>query len=251
MGESYGAYTIGNDEAILDFVTSVNIACGFHAGDPVVMGKTVRMAIDKGKAIGAHPGLPDLMGFGRRNMNLTTEEAKAYLTYQIGALYGFVKAYGGKLQHVKPHGALYNMAATDNQLAKALAEAVQAIDKKLIFVGLANSAMIEEAQRVGLKTAQEVFADRNYMQNGLLVPRSSEDALIHDENFCIERVLKMVKDKKVAAIDGTEVKIAADTVCIHGDHPKALSFAQRLKQALLAENVLLTPMNDTITINYL
>lgn len=244
MGEGFGAYTIGNDEAILNYVTSVNIACGFHGGDPVVMDHTVKMALEKGVAIGAHPGLPDLMGFGRRSMGLSLKEARAYLIYQIGALNGFLKANGGRLQHVKPHGALYNMAASDRQLALALAEAVRAVDEELIFVGLAGSQMITAAREAGLKTAQEVFADRNYQANGLLVPRSSPNALIHDKEQCIDRVLKMVLEKKVLAVDGTEVDIQANTLCLHGDHPEALEFAKGLGAALLKERVKVVPLSQ-------
>ncbi|AKL94785.1 lactam utilization protein B-like protein [Clostridium aceticum] len=242
MGEGFGAYKIGYDRELLDYVTSVNIACGFHAGDPIVMDKTVALAIEKGVAIGAHPGFPDLLGFGRRNMHISPEEAKAYMIYQIGALQGFVKAHGGKLHHVKPHGALYNMAAKDYQLARALVEAVREIDDDLIFMGLANSMMIKTAKEVGIKTAEEVFADRNYQGDGSLVPRNLPDAIIHDDGMCVDRVIKMVKEKSVMTVDQEEIRIKADTICLHGDHPSALLFAEKLHRALLQEGIKLNPI---------
>lgn len=235
LGESFGSYTIGNDEAVLDYITSANIACAFHASDPVVMQKTVILALKKGVAIGAHPGYPDLVGFGRRSLNISLEEARAYMIYQIGALNGFAGAYGGRLSHVKPHGALYNDAARNYDLARALAEAVYMVNKELVFVGLAGSEMIRAGRDVGLKTANEVFADRAYNPDGTLVSRKNENAVIHDENECISRVLSMVRDGKVKAVNGDYVSIKADTVCIHGDSPKALEFAVRIR-GVLKEN---------------
>lgn len=250
LGEAFGAYQMGNDMAILDYVTSVNIACGFHGGDPLVMDRTVKAALEKGVALGAHPGLPDLLGFGRRYMKVSLEEARAYLIYQIGALQGFIKAHGGKLQHVKPHGALYNMAASDEDLAKALAEAVRAVDEEIIFVGLAGSQMIKAAKAIGLVTAEEIFADRNYLSNGLLVPRDQPNAVIHHKNHCIQRVVKMVKEKTVAAVDGKEILIQADTVCLHGDHPEALDFARALKEALIKAGIKLVPLKYGMEVAY-
>jgi UPF0271 protein len=201
------------------------------------MGKTVALAVEKGITIGAHPGFPDLSGFGRRNMQVSLEEAKAYMIYQIGALQGFIKVHGGKLHHVKPHGALYNMAAKDYSLAKALAEAVKAVDNELIFVGLANSMMIKAAEEVGIKSAQEVFADRNYQEDGSLVPRSLPNAMIHDDQICVDRVIKMVKEESVMTVNQEKINIKADTICLHGDHPSALLFAKKLHRALLEENI--------------
>ncbi|WP_026478560.1 LamB/YcsF family protein [Alkaliphilus transvaalensis] len=246
LGESFGDFKIGNDDEILKYVTSANIACGFHAGDPVVMGKTVVKALKEGVAIGAHPGFPDLMGFGRRNMNLSLEEIKAYITYQIGALNGFLTAYGGRLQHVKPHGALYNMAAKDYSLARAMTEAIYQIDNEIIFVGLANSSMIKAGKDVGLPVVEEVFADRNYNHDGTLVSRSLENALIHDTEICYQRVIKMIKDKTVTSIDGREISINADTICIHGDHPKAMDFAKKLREMLLVNQVELKAMGEIL-----
>lgn len=244
LGEGFGSYSIGNDEKILDYVTSVNIACGFHAGDPVVMSKTVELALEKKVSIGAHPGFPDLMGFGRRNMNLSTEEAKAYVIYQIGALQAFVTAHGGKLKHVKPHGALYNMAAVDYKLARAIAEAVYAVNPELLFVGLANSMMIKAAKDLGLKTVSEVFADRAYNRDGTLVGRSIAGAVIHDNELCVRRVIEMIKDKTVNTIDGDKISIEAETICIHGDNPSAFEFVANLKIAAAEAGVLFKAPNN-------
>ncbi|MBB5325623.1 UPF0271 protein [Anoxybacillus tepidamans] len=237
MGESFGVYRIGNDEDILNYVTSANIACGFHAGDPSTMRRTVYMALEKGVSIGAHPGLPDLIGFGRRNMAITPEEAYDLIVYQIGALYGFVKAAGGKMQHVKPHGALYNMAAKDRALSEAIAKAVYDIDPTLVLFGLAGSELIKAGERVGLKTANEVFADRTYQQDGSLTPRRELNALIHDEQEAIQQVIRMVKEGKVRSQQGTDVEIQADTICIHGDGAHALTFAKKIFEKLTEEGI--------------
>ncbi|NMF04705.1 LamB/YcsF family protein [Clostridium beijerinckii] len=232
LGESFGAYKIGSDEEILKYVTSVNIACGFHAGDPSVMRKTVKNALLNNVSIGAHPGLPDLIGFGRRNMSLTPDEAYDMVIYQVGALYGFIKAEGGTMQHVKPHGALYNMAAKDGKLAIAIAQAVYDINPELILFGLAGSESIKQGRLVGLRTASEVFADRTYQNDGSLTPRSQSDAMVTDEKESIERVIRMVKDKKVKCQQGNDIGIEAETVCIHGDSAKALNFALEINNTL-------------------
>ncbi|WP_271813554.1 LamB/YcsF family protein [Clostridium beijerinckii] len=232
LGESFGAYKIGSDEEILKYVTSVNIACGFHAGDPSVMRKTVKNALLNNVSIGAHPGLPDLIGFGRRNMSITPDEAYDMVIYQVGALYGFIKAEGGTMQHVKPHGALYNMAAKDGKLAIAIAQAVYDINPELILFGLAGSESIKQGRLVGLRTASEVFADRTYQNDGSLTPRSQSDAMVTDEKESIERVIRMVKDKKVKCQQGNDIGIEAETVCIHGDSAKALNFALEINNTL-------------------
>jgi 5-oxoprolinase (ATP-hydrolysing) subunit A len=237
FGESFGVYQLGEEEEILRYVTSVNIACGFHAGDPLVMRKTVRMALEKNVAIGAHPGFPDLLGFGRRNIAVTPEEAYAYVVYQIGALAAFVKAEGGTMSHVKPHGALYNMAAKDAALAEAIAKAVYDVDPSLILYGLAGSELIRAGKKIGLRTASEVFADRTYQQDGSLTPRSDPRALIVDEQEAVQQVLAMVKEKRVRSLQGIDVPIEAETVCIHGDGKKAALFAKRLYEALRKEGV--------------
>ena len=237
LGESFGAYTIGMDDKVIPLISSCNIACGYHASDPLVMQKTVAMAAGAGIGIGAHPGYPDLMGFGRRNMTVSPAEAAAYVTYQLGALYAFAKAAGVPLQHVKPHGALYNMAGKDYKLALAIAKAVQAFDPSLILMGLAGSESVRAAQDIGLPVAREVFADRAYMPDGSLVPRSREGAVIHDEKVAISRVVRMVKEHKVTAIDGTDIEIVPDSICVHGDNEKALTFVTQIRSALAAEGV--------------
>lgn len=237
LGESFGNYTLGMDEEILQYVSSANVACGWHAGDPLVMESTVSLAKKYGAAVGAHPGFPDLMGFGRRNMAVTPEEAKAYVKYQLGALLAFTKAQGMRLQHVKPHGALYNMAAVDEKLAVAMCEAVYEVDKDIIFMGLAGSKMITAAEKIGLKAASEVFADRAYNDDGTLVSRKLPGAVIKDKELAIKRVVRMVKEGKVESINGSDIAIKADSVCVHGDNPKALEFVKNIRETLLAEGV--------------
>lgn len=237
LGESFGAYTIGSDQEILKHVTSANIACGFHAGDPVVMNKTVTLALENGVALGAHPGLPDLLGFGRRNLTISFEEAYASIVYQVGALQAFADTHNAKLQHVKPHGALYNMAAKDALLAEAIAKAVYAVDPTLILYGLAGSQLITQAEKIGLPTASEVFADRTYQADGTLTPRSLPGAMITDEEQSIAQVLRMIKEGVVRAQNGEDVAVRADTVCIHGDGVKALAFADKIHQILVQEGV--------------
>lgn len=244
LGESFGAYKIGEDERILDYVSSINIACGFHAGDPMVMAETVKMAVEKNIAIGAHPGFPDLMGFGRRNMQISKEEARNYMLYQIGALDAFVKAAGGKLNHVKPHGALYNMAAVDYELAYALAKAVYDYNENLIFVALANSLAIQAAKDVGLRVAEEVFADRAYEEDGTLVSRNKDGAVICDDEVALSRVLEFVEKRKVTTITGKEIDISPDTICLHGDNEHAVLFAERIKQTFTEKGIRIVPVGQ-------
>ncbi|MBN8251291.1 LamB/YcsF family protein [Priestia flexa] len=231
LGESYGVYKIGNDREILKFVSSANIACGFHAGDPTVMRETVKLALHHDVAIGAHPGLQDLRGFGRRNIQISPSEAYDLVVYQIGALYGFVKAEGGTMQHVKPHGALYNMAAKDAALSKAIAEAVYAVNPELILFGLSGSELIKAGKEIGLQTANEVFADRTYQEDGSLTLRTMKGALIEEDEVAINQVIGMIEQKEVQSQQGTTVPIQADTVCIHGDGTHALQFAHALNTA--------------------
>jgi UPF0271 protein len=237
MGESFGAWTLGQDEALLEHVTSANIACGCHAGDPATMARTVRAALAKGVGLGAHPGLPDLQGFGRRTMAITADEAYGLVLYQVGALAAFAKAAGGGLRHVKAHGALYNMAAKDDRLADAIARAVRDFDPALVLVGLAGSRLVQAGAALGLRCASEVFADRTYEPDGSLTPRSRPDALIEDEETAIARVVRMVRDGVVRCRTGLDVPVQAETVCIHGDQPRALVFARRLREALDAAGV--------------
>ncbi len=232
MGESYGAWTMGQDQALLDLVTSANIACGFHAGDPATMLRAVQLAVAKGVALGAHPSLPDLQGFGRRTMAVTPEETRGLTLYQMGALDAFAKAAQTRLHHVKPHGALYNMAAKNRSLADAIAGAVRDFDPSLILVGLSGSELIRAGERIGLRCASEVFADRGYEGDGSLSPRGQPGAMITDEDIAVARVLRMVLEGRVETRTGMEVALQADTVCIHGDQPKALAFARRLRSAL-------------------
>ena len=229
MGESFGAWRMGNDLEILDHVTSANIACGFHAGDPTTMRKTVEAAVAKGVAVGAHPGLPDLQGFGRRTMAVSPAEAYDLTVYQIGALAAFVQAAGGRLAHVKAHGALYNMAAKDPQLSEAIARAVHDVDPDLVLFGLAGSETIRAAEKVGVRAAGEVFADRSYQDDGSLTPRSRPDAMIEDADRAAAQVRRMVCDGVVRSTSGAEVAVRADTLCIHGDQPGALAFVKRIR----------------------
>ncbi|GEO27453.1 UPF0271 protein YcsF [Alicyclobacillus acidoterrestris] len=237
MGESFGVYKLGTDAEILDFVTSANVACGFHGGDPASMRKTVALALEKGVAIGAHPGLPDLVGFGRRNMAISPEEAYDMVVYQIGALYGFVKAQGGTVQHVKAHGALYNMASVNYALAEAIAKAVYDVNPELILYGLSGSELIKAGQQIGLRTASEVFADRTYQQDGTLTPRRQADALILDTKQSVAQVVRMVQEGKVLSQQGVDVSIQADTVCIHGDGAHALAFANEIRSELTRNGI--------------
>ncbi|WP_110953861.1 5-oxoprolinase subunit PxpA [Anaerosinus massiliensis] len=237
LGESFGAYTIGGDEKILPFITSANIACGFHAGDPSVMRKTVQAAIAQHVAIGAHPGLPDLNGFGRREMAISPQEAYDMMVYQVGALYGFVKAEGVRMQHVKPHGALYNMAAKKPALAEAIAEAIYKVDPELILFGLSCSAFIKAGEKIGLKTAQEVFADRTYQLDGTLTPRKMANAMITDADAAVMQVVRMVKESRVKTLPGEDLTIKADTVCIHGDGAHAIAFAKQIHETLEREGI--------------
>ncbi|BBW95979.1 LamB/YcsF family protein [Geobacillus icigianus] len=242
FGERFGVYRLGQEE-ILSYVTSVNIACGFHAGDPLVMRETVQLAIRHGVAIGAHPGFPDLLGFGRRMMAVSPEEVYAYVVYQIGALSAFVKAEGGVMTHVKPHGALYNMAATDAALAKAVAKAVRDVDPGLVLYGLAGSELIRAGQAHGLRTASEAFADRTYQADGALTPRNCREAVIVDEEEAIRQVLMIVRERRVRSVQGTEVAIDADTICVHGDNEQAVRFARRLHAALQNEGIAVRPIS--------
>lgn len=237
LGESFGNYKIGMDEEILPFVTSANIACGFHAGDPMVMHKTVKLAIKNEVSIGAHPGLPDLVGFGRRNMNISPEDAYDMVVYQVGALNAFVKAEGGKIQHVKPHGALYNMAAKNHMLSQAIAEAIYKVDSDLILFGLSGSELIKAGESAGLRTASEVFADRTYQEDGSLTPRNEENAVITNGEDAIKQVIKMVKEGTVLCQQGFDIPIKAETICLHGDGVHALAFAKEINKQLKAFNI--------------
>lgn len=240
MGESFGAWQMGNDAELMDYVSSVNIACGFHAGDATTMRRTVETAIKKNVAIGAHPGYPDLQGFGRRDMSLSNDEAADIVLYQISALKGICESLGTRLNHVKPHGALYNRAAKDAGLAKAIASTVKALDPNLVLYGLSGSFLVSEAEIIGLKTASEVFADRRYSNDGTLVSRTQPDALFDDVNAACEQVLQMVHSQAVTAANGNPIGIKADTICIHGDGAHALDFAKAIRAALTENGIEIT-----------
>ena len=235
LGESFGHYKLGEDINILKYITSANIACGFHAGDPSVMRETVARCIEHQVGIGAHPGLPDLVGFGRREMAISPTEVYDLTVYQIGALHAVATSQGGTVRHVKPHGALYNMAAKNPALAEAIAKAVYDVSPNLILFGLAGSELITAGQKVGLSIANEVFADRTYTNDGTLTPRSNNYSLITSDEAALTQVLQMVKTQTVTATTGETVQLQADTICLHGDGEKAVVFAKMIYEALKAE----------------
>jgi len=234
LGESFGAWHMGEDEALLALISSANIACGFHAGDPTIMRRTVAMAVTHGVAMGAHVSLPDLQGFGRREMNVSADEVYAMTLYQIGALHAFAQAAGTRLSHVKPHGALYNMAARDRVLADAIARAVHAFDPQLRLFGLAGSALIDAGKALGLPVAAEAFADRRYLADGSLQSRREAGAVIDDASKATAQAIGIARDGLVQAANGLQVRLQADTLCLHGDGTHALSLAQQLRTALEA-----------------
>jgi UPF0271 protein len=240
MGESYGAWAMGDDAAVLRHVTSANVACGFHAGDPATMRKTVAQAVQCGVVVGAHPGLPDLQGFGRRVLAVSPREVYDMAVYQIGALAAFAAAAGTRLNHVKAHGALYNMTAQDPKLAQAIVQAARDVDAGLVIYA-ASPNMVQAAQEAGLTLAYEVYADRSYQDDGSLTPRSQAHAMIEDVEQSIAQVKHMVRDGYVRALSGKEVPVRADTLCIHGDQPGAALFAQRIREALTADGIEIRP----------
>lgn len=244
LGESFGRYTLGCDDKIIPLVSSCNIACGAHAGDPVVMRKTVELAAQADIALGAHPGYPDLQGFGRRNMALSPEEVYAYVLAQIGTLSAFCTARGTRLHHVKPHGQLYNTAAKDEQTAQAIAQAVHDFDPALILVGLAGSKLIEAGRAAGLATAQEFFLDRNYNDDGTLRSRTLPDAVIANEEFAIARAIETIKTGIVKSYSGKELPVQADTICVHGDTPQALAYVRRIRTAFEENGVEVAPAGN-------
>lgn len=239
LGEGFGTYTAGQDQQIIQHVTSINLACGWHAGDPLIMDKTVEMAKEAGVAIGAHPGYPDLLGFGRRAMKIAPDEAKAYMLYQTGALMAFTQAHDVPLQHVKLHGAFYNQASVDPHLAEAVIDGILALDKNLHLLVLSGSPLAKIAKEKGCKVAQEVFADRGYNPDGTLVSRGEPGAFITDPEEALARVIRMVKEGKVRAVSGEDIPIVADSICIHGDQPEAVNFAVALRKGLVQAGIAL------------
>jgi UPF0271 protein len=245
MGESFGAYKLGMDEAVIQYITSANIACAWHAGDPAVMNRTVAMAVEHGVGVGAHPGYPDLLGFGRRNLDCTMEELRNYVIYQVGALQAFCRVNGTRLQHVKPHGALYLTAVENEDVARAVAEAIVQVDADLLYVALAGAKgelMTRIGQEVGLKVVYEAFPDRAYSSAGTLVSRRQSGAVIKDPQAVSERALRMVQEGVVIAADGTTIPLEAQTLCVHGDNPKAVDLVRSIRETLEADGVAVNPM---------
>lgn len=241
LGESYGAWRMGDDAAMLDIVTSANVACGFHAGDPAGMLHTLRGAAERGVAVGAHVAYPDLVGFGRRNMDPSSSELVADVIYQIGALQGLARAAGTRVAYVKPHGALYNTIAHDERQGDDVISALLAIDPQLALLGLAGSPLIERARVRGLTVVAEAFADRAYNDDGTLVSRRLPGAVLHDADAVAERMLRWVQTGELTSISGRAVRLQADSICVHGDSPGAVEMARRLRQRLTAEGVTLKP----------
>jgi UPF0271 protein len=242
MGESFGAYKIGEDEKIIPYVSSANIACGYHAGDPLVMDRTVRLAGEHGVAVGAHPGFPDLLGYGRRSLETFPGEVRRYVLYQVGALAAFCRVHKVKLQHVKPHGALYNLAARDEKTAREIIEAVTSYDPELILVALSGSLLAEMAGAAGLKVAREVFPDRAYLADGRLAPRLLPGAVIQEVDQVRERVVRLITRGTVISIEGPEIELKADTLCLHGDTPGAWMLAKTIGEALSEAGISVRPL---------
>ncbi len=246
LGESFGTYVLGHDGDVMASITSANVACGFHAGDPEVMVKTVKSAMGKGVAIGAHPGYPDLLGFGRRNMSCSPDEVYSYCLYQIGALSAVCRAHGVSLQQVKPHGAMYNQAAKDQRLAEAIVSAVKDGGDHLILLGLAGSCFEKAALEAGVLFAAEAFADRAYQEDGSLVPRKQPGAVIHDVHLAADRVIKMVREGTIEAINGAEIHLRPHSICLHGDTPGAVSMAQAIREALSQAGVTVSCLKEVL-----
>ncbi|WP_369369975.1 LamB/YcsF family protein [Promicromonospora sp. Populi] len=239
LGEGFGRWSLGDDEQMLGIVSSANVACGFHAGDPASIRRTVRSAVAHGVTIGAHVGYRDLAGFGRRNMDVPDDELQADVAYQIGALRGLADAEGGVVTYVKPHGALYNTAAVDERVARAVAEAVAAVDPRLVLLGLPGSVALAAASAAGLTTATEAFADRAYTPEGRLVSRREPGSVLHDADDVARRMLRLVTEGVVTAVDGSDVAVRADSVCVHGDSPGAVAMARRIREVFDAEGITL------------
>ncbi|MDV2441753.1 5-oxoprolinase subunit PxpA [Acinetobacter gerneri] len=237
LGESFGSWKMGNDAQILPIVSSANIACGFHAGDPLGILKTLKQAVALDVTIGAHVAYPDLVGFGRRNMDLSREELIADVLYQISALDGLAKVAGSKVKYVKPHGALYNTIAKDAVQAEAVIAAIQMYNPELVLVALAGSNLVEQARQAGLKVVSEAFADRAYNSDGSLVSRRLEGAVLHDSQFVAKRVVSMLQNGGVESIDGVFTPIQADSICLHGDTAGALEMAAEIKAELIKNNI--------------
>nr|WP_315203493.1 5-oxoprolinase subunit PxpA [uncultured Albidiferax sp.] len=244
LGESLGAWRMGDDDTMLGIVSSANVACGFHAGDPAGILRTLRRAAERGVAVGAHVAYPDLAGFGRRNMDVASADLQADVVYQIGALQGLAAVAGTVVRYVKPHGALYNTIAHDERQARDVITAIQAVDHSLVLVGLAGSPLIGWARASGLRTVAEAFADRAYMPDGALVSRREKGAVLHDAHEVAERMLRLVTEGVVTAIDGSTVALQADSVCVHGDSPGAVEMARQVRALLERSGVKIAPFVD-------
>ena len=244
MGEAFGIYQFGADLDIIKSISSANIACGWHAGDPLVMDARVKLCKEHGVAVGAHPGFPDLMGFGRRNMQCSPAETRAYVLYQLGALHAFVQSHGLKLRHVKAHGNLYNMAAVDITMATAIAEAVASFDSTLVFVGLAGSHLCAAGKAAGLRVASEVFADRAYQADGNLVPRGQPGAVFHEVDQAVQRIVQLVEQGTLTAYDGSIIEVQGDTICLHGDTPGAADYACAVREQLENRGIAICAMGS-------
>ena len=242
MGESFGAYKLGRDAEVMEYISSANIACGWHAGDPMVMEQTVRMAKERGVEVGAHPGYPDLMGFGRRRLDLSISEIENYMLYQMGALYAFARTHGLSLQHVKAHGALGNLAFVDLEVSKAIARAALRFSKDMIFVALTGTVMVQAAKEVGVRYVEEVYADRVYNPDGTLQSRKIAGSVIHDPEKAAKQALTIMKEGYVLAHDGTKVKVKPETLCVHGDTPTAISILQKIREELKKASIAVKPM---------
>ena len=242
LGETDPATGPGNDEAVMPFISSASIACGFHAGDPLTIERTIRSAMRHGVSIGAHPGYPDPQNFGRKTMKMSHDELRAMILYQAGAVMAMAAAAGAHMRYVKPHGALYNTAATDYELSVVITRALRDLDPSLILVGQSGSQMIRAARDTGLACASEVFADRVYDDNGALVARSTENAVLHDTDLMIRRVIRMIREKVVETFSGKLITIEAETVCIHGDNESAPVFVRKLSEAMRAEGITVRPL---------
>lgn len=245
MGESFGLYDQGNDEEMMQYITSANIACGFHAGDPHVMRKTIELAKKYEVGIGVHPGFPDLLGFGRRDLACTPSEVKDYVTYQMGALREFAKAYDVKLQHCKPHGALFMKAMGDKQIARAILEAIHDVQSDMIVFSLNNSVFMEESMKMGIPVAKEAYADREHTKDGSIV-LTRKGSVITDYAQMADRVVRMIKEKKVQTHDGKDASIEAETICIHGDTPGAPQLAKAIVEALTNNDIKIVPVKHII-----
>ena len=242
LGESFGPWPMGTDEALMASISSANVACGFHAGDPSVMRRTVALAKSSGVAVGAHPGFPDLVGFGRREMSATPDEVADMVLYQVAALAGVAASQGVRLQHVKPHGALYNMAVRNRELAEAIARGIAAFDRKLILFGLPDSELLRAGAKSGLRVAAEVFADRAYEPDGSLASRSKPGSVIHDQQEVVARAIGMVRDGVVTATNGSVINLRADTLCLHGDTPGAATLARLVREGLDQAGIRVLPL---------